>query len=186
MIVSMIPDLYFCFCFCFQGTRNSDGSDSEDYDLDADLQEVQGKDAGQDSAVKSLPGNTTESSMPVRKKLELKNNNNSSVTAKLQGLLDKIKPSTVHPSKTKATDDDDDDDSEDEQFGDTEFGEGSEFHGKESSKSKPQNDSDEDDSESDEDKIQYRSEMLKQAMSDFYKGQSTVSFLRRFIYSNGK
>lgn len=167
-----------------KGTRNSDGSDSEDYDLDADLQEIQGKDAGQDGAVKSLPGDLAESSVPIRKKLELRNNNNSSVTAKLQGLLEKIKPSTVHQSKTKATADDDDDDSEDEQLGDTECREGSEFHGKESSKSKPQNDSDVDDSESDEDKIQYRSEMLKQAMSDFYKGQSTVSFLRRFIYSN--
>lgn len=151
--------------------------------MDADLQEVQRKGAGEDGAVKSFPDDAMKSSVAVRKVSELRNNNSTSVTAKLQGLLEKINASAVQQPKTKDKDNSNGMQNEDN----TEFGDGSQFHSKESSKSKTQNTCDDENSESDDDtKVLYRSEMLKQAMSDFYKGQSTVSFLRRFIYTNGK
>lgn len=186
MVVDVILNLCMLCFFCFQSITNCDGSDSEDYDLDADLQEVQ-KDTDQNSSVKSSPADVMQSSMPVRKVSELKNNNSSSVTAKLQGLLEKINPITLRQTKARA--DDGNDMHEEDNLEDTQVGDGSQFPGKESSKAKPQTTADEDNSDSDSDedmKVQYRSDMLKQAMSDFYKGQSTVSFLRKFIYANGK
>uniref|UniRef100_A0A0P4WGX0 Bms1-type G domain-containing protein n=1 Tax=Scylla olivacea TaxID=85551 RepID=A0A0P4WGX0_SCYOL len=147
--------------------KSSSGSDSEDYDLDADLKEVQKTQAGQDSQIESLLTNRTETSIPHRTP-HLKNNSSSSVTAKLQGLLEKISTSTSQQLKTNDTHDMSDE--------------------KELSENKPdEDDSDEDDTDGDEDvKAQYRKMMLKQASSDFYKSQSTVSFLRKFIYTDVK
>lgn len=150
--------------------------------MEADLQEIQ-REGGQDNAVKYSPSDAVQSSVAAKKISELKNNNSTSVTAKLQGLLEKISASTVQQPKMKDKDYSDDMCSKDN----TAFGGGSQNCDKESSKTKVQNICDDKNSESDDDtNILYRSEMLKQAVSDFYKGQSTISFLRRFIYANGK
>ncbi|MPC27622.1 hypothetical protein E2C01_020795 [Portunus trituberculatus] len=147
--------------------KNSSASDSEDYDLDADLKEVQKSQTGQDSQIESLLTNRTEPSA-LHKTPLLKNNSSSSVTAKLQGLLEKINTSTSQQVKSNDTHDMCDE--------------------KELSEDKPdEEDNDEDNTDSDEDvKMQYRKMMLKQASSDFYKSQSTVAFLRKFIYTDGK
>lgn len=147
--------------------KSSSGSDSEDYDLDADLKEVQKSQAGQESQTESFHANRTEPPAPY-KTPHLKNNSNSSVTAKLQGLLEKINTSVSQQLKTKDTTD--------------------MSNEKELSEDRPdEDDSDEDDTDSDEDvKTQYRKMMLKQASSDFYKSQSTVAFLRKFIYMDVK
>ncbi|XP_045130667.1 ribosome biogenesis protein BMS1 homolog [Portunus trituberculatus] len=147
--------------------KNSSASDSEDYDLDADLKEVQKSQTGQDSQIESLLTNRTEPSA-LHKTPLLKNNSSSSVTAKLQGLLEKINTSTSQQVKSNDTHDMCDE--------------------KELSEDKPdEEDNDEDNTDSDEDvKMQYRKMMLKQASSDFYKSQSTVAFLRKFIYTDVK
>lgn len=135
--------------------------------MDADLKEVQKSQAGQESQIESFHANRTEPPAPY-KTPHLKNNSNSSVTAKLQGLLEKINTSVSQQIKTKDTHDTSNE--------------------KELSENRPdEDDSDEDDTDSDEDvKTQYRKMMLKQASSDFYKSQSTVAFLRKFIYMDGK
>lgn len=146
--------------------------------MDADLQEVKKKESGEGSSVKTAPGDTTKSTAQVRKISEVKNNNNTLVTAKLQGLLEKISASTVQQPKERAENENENTCGQNK-LDDAQL--------EESSNCRPRIISGEDDSESDEEtKVQYRSEMLKQAMSDFYKGQSTVSFLRRFIYADGK
>lgn len=147
--------------------KRSSASDSEDYDLDADLKEIQKSQTGQDSQMESLSTNRTEPSAPHRTP-NLKNNSSSSVTAKLQGLLEKLSTSTSQQVKNNDTHDMCDEE--------------------ELSKDKPdEENSDEDDTDSDEDvKTQYRKMMLKQASSDFYKSQSAVAFLRKFIYTDGK
>ena len=158
---------------------NKNSSDSEDYDLDADLQEVQKSEVGgPENESESFPKSGAQP-LPSPRTPHLKNNT-SLVTAKLQGLLEKINTSTSQQPRTK-----------DETLVKCDQNEladdSSRLYDKELEDELDEDECDEDDSDSDDDmKAQYRNEMFKQASSDFYKSQSTISFLRKFIYTDGK
>lgn len=180
--------------------RNQDygqDSDSDDYDLDGDLQDVnalQSIDGNIKSRVDSHMTQVRKGSGSKQQIPGIKSNKDSDVTAKIQGLLEKINKSGQNPKQKAISDDsgfsneenDSDDlidDCKDEIEGSDSLLQDNGLNVKPPKNPETiDNDSDDSDSEEENDKLEYRSEMLKQATENFYKNQSTVSYLRKYIY----
>ncbi|KAK8743356.1 hypothetical protein OTU49_001394, partial [Cherax quadricarinatus] len=180
--------------------RNQDygqDSDSDDYDLDGDLQDVnalQSIDGNIKSRVDSHMTQVRKGSGSKQQIPGIKSNKDSDVTAKIQGLLEKINKSGQNPKQKAISDDsgfsneenDSDDlidDCKDEIEGSDGLLQDNGLNVKPPKNPETiDNDSDDSDSEEENDKLEYRSEMLKQATENFYKNQSTVSYLRKYIY----
>ncbi|KAG7153836.1 Ribosome biogenesis protein BMS1-like [Homarus americanus] len=168
---------------------NSD-SDSDDYDLDADLQDVR--------CLQNHDGGTSHSmgSLSQRRTPYLKNNKDSDVTVKIQGLLEKITKSSDQKPKIKPISGGDsgfsneENDSEDDVMdeGDGLSQNNNVNMNSVEKKIEEGSDSDQDDSDSEEEdgRLEYRSSMFKQATQNFYRNQSTVSYLRKYIYGDVK
>ncbi|KAK3856415.1 hypothetical protein Pcinc_037266 [Petrolisthes cinctipes] len=170
--------------------KNDSGveSDSEDYDLDSDLLDIQ-----QHNLALKVDSEVKEPAA-ARKIMPLSKNKDSDISQKIQGILEKINTSqqnTKMPSTTnKCKILDDDEEEEEEENKDI----GLSNDGKPSSsvvqdkgeESEGTNSSTSDEDEDEKGKEEYRMEMFKQATSNFYKNQSTVSFLRKYIYGEIK
>lgn len=181
-------------------TTVSGDSDSDEYDLDSDLQNVRNSQKLGDNAVESSRSEVTNVSESVtlpKRTRALKNNKDSNVTAKIQGLLDKITESSSKKSKVRAVSDDSGFSNEEDESDVDGAVSSDSFSRKTSSQVSldtekqvdgVSDDSDDDDSESEDEDgtLDYRSEMFKQATENFYKNQSTVSYLRKYIYGDSK
>ncbi|XP_071526137.1 ribosome biogenesis protein BMS1 homolog [Panulirus ornatus] len=174
-------------------------SDSDEYDVDADLQDVRSSHVhGNDrDTVAYQPAGMDRESASMKRTPVLKNNKDSDVNAKIQGLLEKISKSSSRKSKGKVISDDSGfSNEEDDSANDRPLEcDGSLSQDKKldthpimqpSLKEIIDSDSKDVDSEDEDDKSEYRCEMFKQASENFYKNQSTVSYLRKYIYGDIK
>ncbi|XP_045606328.2 ribosome biogenesis protein BMS1 homolog [Procambarus clarkii] len=168
--------------------KPSPDSDSDDYDLDADLQNVCGL-QNVDDSLRGQGGSQLALNSSVLSKKQtpcIKNNKDFNVTEKIQGLLEKLSKSS---SKTKTVGDDSGFSNEENDSDNATDNSDEESQDNVNLVKKQEvSDSDEDDSDMEEenDKLEYRSEMFKQATENFYKNQSTVSYLRKYIYGEVK
>lgn len=194
-----------CCNICFQidpSLRKRDktpsvDSDSDDYDLDSDLQDVRNsQDLGDHNSQTQTTGMERKSASLKRTHC-LKNNTDSDMNVKIQGLLEKISKSSSKISKARTLSDDCGVNNK-EDGGDRDITEDCDeslshdeklsIHPIKQASDKEISDSDNEDvdSEDEDSKSEYRCEMLKQATENFYKNQSTVSYLRKYIYGDSE
>merc|ERR1712106_1062342 len=122
-------------------------------------------------------------------------NKDVEVTMKIQGLLDKLKSKPISKNIAKSrtisgdsgiSESEEDSDSESETDGDENMQVTTNDNSFESRENKVKGDNTSEGSSSEDEEedasLGYRSEMFKQATENFYKNQSTVSYLRKYIY----
>lgn len=173
--------------------NSSDDSDSEDYDLEDDLSRLKGEniEKSDSEAQKSkfkVFDNTEKETIGLK-------NKDVEVTMKIQGLLNKLKAKPPSNTNVKSrtisgdsgiseSEESEGDESESEDDNDMQITTNDNSFDTRDMESKDgetsEGSSSEDENE--DSNLGYRSEMFKQATDNFYKNQSTVSYLRKYIY----
>ncbi|KAK7084476.1 Glycoside hydrolase 2 (Mannanase, beta-galactosidase) [Halocaridina rubra] len=164
--------------------NESDADENDDvYDIEKDLSNILKASDNKSSSRNTLgQSKEEEKTFETKRTCSLKNNKDSNITAMIQDILKNIK--VPQAKKIERTSDSGLSSSEDSDDESRKCKSTSEKQNKNMEIEK-RDDSKEGDSDKEEN-MAYRMDMFKKATENFYKNQSTASFLRRYIYGDMK